>query len=958
MLVCHFSTDDGRTAAGTAASRTHRSLLGQGCQSFLVVKDRGGSDPRALGVDRREVPDDGVEAQAKRFFNDTVVNPYRRNCPINDGVVEFTLPVPGVDVSVLPVARMARALHLHSVADFLSPLSIRRLGETGRPLVWSVHDDRPLTGGCRDRFGCEGHLGECSPCEQLPYDPNVLAGRHLADKRALLADLDLTLVAPTPFVAEQVRRSPLFRDKRVEVIGHPTPSTIYRTSDWRRRIDSRQQCSIDNDSVVLLCHMDEHSARSGGEPEIYATLLRALESATFRELCLAQKVVLVFLGFPTFDRTRLDISTLLYGHSLTERGVADFYGMADLMLMPTPSDHVPPAAIEAMSCGLPLLAFDRGAFRDVIVDGDNGRLVPHGGGTEAFAAALVDLVQAPGELWRMGRRARRTIEVRHTDDIAARQLLDLYDDLSPRFRRPLSMPERFAATSAMATVERGERVAVPELLDLPPSLGLDPRNRALLDFIGVTMVQNAEAQALAREHGLPPGSRPAIPGYGFGEAFPCGIDANQVPLAGNMYLGTGWNGYATGYAQTTLPEAVLRFSVAARETPMAVEMTLASGVDAPIVVGVYWGTRLMRTVSVKPGWHAYHFPVPDGALAQSGVAQLAVRQMGTPSVLRLSEFCIRPDTAHETGGVRRPALWMADPRDVIDREALRVFGMADATVDVLHAFWSTRSDLQDAYPLDGIAGWIGLLTWCALHGHQERLGLSAAGWVDVYGALYAPTPLFPYAKAAGLGNLAVGLYLLRADLMEQFDLLTPSGVDGLANWSRTARPAEFPQTTLAALAQRVGAQGATSFALADTTVLEVLRLWTRRDDLRGGYDPSTAEGFAAVCAWIWLWGRREGLGVGIGTIADIQRLLSQPLEPAAANDEDMGARGQPVSRLAGVIHALRPDLQQAFDLLTAEGRADLQRWFEEHGQHEYDVGPLSSGPAPAPQPGCADPVAA
>jgi glycosyltransferase involved in cell wall biosynthesis len=58
--------------------------------------------------------------------------------------------------------------------------------------------------------------------------------------------------------------------------------------------------------------------------------------------------------------------------------IPSFYRSADLFFAGDPNPACPNAVIEAIACGLPVVAFDTGAIVEIIV-GDSGRHVPYGG---------------------------------------------------------------------------------------------------------------------------------------------------------------------------------------------------------------------------------------------------------------------------------------------------------------------------------------------------------------------------------------------------------------------------------------------------------------------------------------------------------------------------------------------------------------------------------------------------
>jgi glycosyltransferase involved in cell wall biosynthesis len=68
----------------------------------------------------------------------------------------------------------------------------------------------------------------------------------------------------------------------------------------------------------------------------------------------------------------------------------------------------PLALLEAMSCGLPVVASDVGAVREMMVDGEEGRIISSGD-VEALAGTLVALADAPERGRRMGVKGRERV---------------------------------------------------------------------------------------------------------------------------------------------------------------------------------------------------------------------------------------------------------------------------------------------------------------------------------------------------------------------------------------------------------------------------------------------------------------------------------------------------------------------------------------------------------------------
>ena len=105
---------------------------------------------------------------------------------------------------------------------------------------------------------------------------------------------------------------------------------------------------------------------------------------------------------------------------------------ADVFLLTSREESFGLSALEAMSCGVPVVATAVGGVPEVVRDGENGRLAP-ADDPSAFAAALRELLEDRERARELGANARRDVEERFTRD----QVVQLYESL---YRRVLARP--------------------------------------------------------------------------------------------------------------------------------------------------------------------------------------------------------------------------------------------------------------------------------------------------------------------------------------------------------------------------------------------------------------------------------------------------------------------------------------------------------------------------------------
>ncbi len=82
--------------------------------------------------------------------------------------------------------------------------------------------------------------------------------------------------------------------------------------------------------------------------------------------------------------------------------------------------------IEGMAAGRPVVASALGGAAEIIADGEDGLLTP-AGDPDALAAALLRLLDAPGERDRLGQAARRTVARRYLVDAHVQAVLSFYE---------------------------------------------------------------------------------------------------------------------------------------------------------------------------------------------------------------------------------------------------------------------------------------------------------------------------------------------------------------------------------------------------------------------------------------------------------------------------------------------------------------------------------------------------
>jgi glycosyltransferase involved in cell wall biosynthesis len=115
----------------------------------------------------------------------------------------------------------------------------------------------------------------------------------------------------------------------------------------------------------------------------------------------------------------------LRGHVGTRQELVELYRKADMFVLPSHHEGMPTVLLEALATGLPVVSTGVGGALEVIIDRENGLLVPPAD-PQALAEALLTMTHDEELRRRCSANARRTVEERFSWEAVARRYLQVY----------------------------------------------------------------------------------------------------------------------------------------------------------------------------------------------------------------------------------------------------------------------------------------------------------------------------------------------------------------------------------------------------------------------------------------------------------------------------------------------------------------------------------------------------
>ncbi|MCS7173065.1 MAG: glycosyltransferase family 4 protein [Armatimonadetes bacterium] len=111
--------------------------------------------------------------------------------------------------------------------------------------------------------------------------------------------------------------------------------------------------------------------------------------------------------------------------------LVDLYRRAHVVVLPTYWDNFPNTVLEALSCGVPVVASAAGGIPEIVTHGQEGLLVPPGD-PERLAESVAALLLDPGRRADMGQAARDRVVREYTPHRVAQRTLEIYEEAMRR----------------------------------------------------------------------------------------------------------------------------------------------------------------------------------------------------------------------------------------------------------------------------------------------------------------------------------------------------------------------------------------------------------------------------------------------------------------------------------------------------------------------------------------------
>jgi glycosyltransferase involved in cell wall biosynthesis len=326
LQVIHLATSH-EGGAGISARRLNAQLNKSGVRSHFYTLNRKGY-----------LPTDNEYCIPRNIFMRALSYGSTKIAKITSGVTFFSIySSPGISMKWLNqiCAGEQVVLHIHNWFNLISMKQLRKICEKGIPVVFTMHDQRLMTGGCHTTLGCNEFHSGCKNCPKVNavFHPKIRKNVQAGEEIFSFSTNKLRIIAPSKFMVAESAKSQVLKLQTAEFIPNKFSMDLLIDSE------NRTNSMLIESFKIGVASANPQLELKGGD--------LILE--------LSNKII----------EDNLNLS-LIYLRDFPEADQIEFWTQIDCLLVPSRGDNSPNVIHEAKFFNIPVISTNVGGIPELL----------------------------------------------------------------------------------------------------------------------------------------------------------------------------------------------------------------------------------------------------------------------------------------------------------------------------------------------------------------------------------------------------------------------------------------------------------------------------------------------------------------------------------------------------------------------------------------------------------------
>ena len=279
-----------------------------------------------------------------RFISN--VNQKNKNITFSSNCVPFSY------IPLIVKIKNPDIVHLHWINAGM--ISIEDLLKIKKPIVWTMHDYWPFSGGY--------HL----PVENI-FANDIANLKILRAKKNIYKKIDnISFIAVSKNLMNDAKKSTVLKNKDISFINNPLRKIFFKKKNKKK---NRKQINLDDNFTALFCSNNSIFNKNKNFIFFVEIINRWAES---------NKINLIICGQKNNVRNkfniRKNIKVIETGFINSDEKLSEIYNAADVTIVPSIQEAFGQVASESNACGTPVIGLKNSGLKDIIDHKVNGYL--------------------------------------------------------------------------------------------------------------------------------------------------------------------------------------------------------------------------------------------------------------------------------------------------------------------------------------------------------------------------------------------------------------------------------------------------------------------------------------------------------------------------------------------------------------------------------------------------------
>lgn len=242
MRIAHFFSGNPNSGAASGALNLCKGILKHGL-TIKIFND----------VFDFKIENKSIFFKKKKFYQR--INSYKNNLidrsiffPI-EKKIKFSSGIIGEKINYSQINNEFDVVHFHWINNGF--IDIRNFSKITRPIVWTIRDMWPFTGGCHYTLGCNKFTQTCEKCPNIKsYFPKIdQVNKYFKLKKNTFDNLNLHIVPISKWLEKEIVKSKILKNHKITQIYNCIDDEFFFPENMQ---SARKELNLPLNKIIVL----------------------------------------------------------------------------------------------------------------------------------------------------------------------------------------------------------------------------------------------------------------------------------------------------------------------------------------------------------------------------------------------------------------------------------------------------------------------------------------------------------------------------------------------------------------------------------------------------------------------------------------------------------------------------------------------------------------------------------